>query len=100
MAISHNENEGGGSAALAKKLGQKGPQIIKIREKIEIQELTSVSLQRNVPGVSDSTNAGGGKCLQIMLRATSNRMRHFVLSTDEQRLQMCWALRQAFTVYT
>ncbi len=78
IVISHNDSDATGG--LGKKLGQKGPQMIKIKEKIEIIDITSVSLQKS----SQSDASGGGnKCLQVMLRSTSNRMRQYVLPTDE-----------------
>lgn len=54
-------------------------------------DVTSVSLSR-----------GGGKSafgFDVMLRTSAkNRMRKYLMSSDEVRLQMCWAVRQAFRV--
>lgn len=62
--------------------------MIKLREKLEITDVTSISMGK------------GGKTLEIMLRAIQNRQRQFVMSNTDQRLQMGWAIRQAFRVQT
>jgi hypothetical protein len=78
-------------ASLAKKLdkrGSIGSSVIKIREKIDIADVTSVGLSR------------GGKSLEVMLRTSGQRQRSYMMSNNDQRLQMCWAIRQSFKVQT
>jgi len=71
--------------------GKKKAGLLKVKERVEIIDITSISLSR-----------GGGKSafgLDVMLRTSAkNRLRKFLMSTDEVRLQMCWAVRQAFRV--
>ncbi len=81
LSISHNENEGGSGGAMAnltKKLGggggNKQAQLIKVKEKLELQDLTSVSLYRS---------PANKNTLQVTLRAQSNRTRLYVLSSED-----------------
>jgi hypothetical protein len=71
--------------------GKKKAGLLKVKEKIEIMDITSISLSR-----------GGGKSaygLDVMLRTSAkNRLRKFLMSSDDVRQQMCWAVRQAFRV--
>lgn len=62
--------------------------MLKVREKIEVLDMTSISLARSV-GSGKSTAS-----LDVMLRTSSkNRLRQYMMCSDEQRLQMSWALR-------
>jgi len=80
LSISHNDNEGGGGGMgnLSKKLGggqgNKQAQMIKVKERLELQDLTSISLYRS---------PANKNTLQVTLRAQSNRTRLYVLSSED-----------------